>query len=83
ASCLLPLTETRLESQLGTRHRAAVGLTEQTDAVVVVVSEETGAVSLAVGGRLSRYLTESRLREQLQAYLYRHEHALGSRGMWR
>jgi len=82
ASCLLPLTETRLDAQLGTRHRAAVGLSEQTDAVVVVVSEETGAISLAAGGRLSRYLTESRLREQLQAYLYKHERTFGSRGIW-
>lgn len=69
AACFLPLTEMRLDSQLGTRHRAAIGLSEQSDALVVVVSEETGAISLAVGGRLRRYLTESRLREQLQAYL--------------
>jgi len=82
ASCLLPLTETRLDAQLGTRHRAAVGLTEHSDALVVVVSEETGAVSLAVGGQLRRYLTESRLREQLQAYLHKHEHVMGSRGIW-
>ena len=68
AACFLPLTETSLDSQLGTRHRAAVGLSEQTDALVVVVSEETGAVSLAVGGRLHRYLNESRLREQLNHY---------------
>ena len=76
------LTETRLDAQLGTRHRAAVGLTEHSDALVVVVSEETGAVSLAVGGQLRRYLTESRLREQLQAYLHKHEHVMGSRGIW-
>lgn len=69
SGCFLPLTQMQLDSQLGTRHRAAVGLSEQSDALVVVVSEETGAISLAVGGRLRRYLTESRLREQLQAYL--------------
>jgi diadenylate cyclase len=46
-----------------------VGLSEQTDAVVVVVSEETGVISLAVGGSLRRYLTESRLKEQLAFYL--------------
>jgi len=68
AACFLPLTESYLDSQLGTRHRAAVGLSEQTDAVVVVVSEESGAVSMAVEGRLRRYLNETRLREQLHHY---------------
>ncbi len=68
AACFLPLTETLLDSQLGTRHRAAVGLSEQTDALVVVVSEETGVVSLAVGGRIHRYLNENRLRDQLEHY---------------
>lgn len=55
AACFLPLSENQfsVDRHLGTRHRAAVGLTEQTDAVVVVVSEETGAVSVARGGRLS------------------------------
>ncbi len=57
ASCLLPLTE-RLEvdKELGTRHRAALGLTEETDAVVVVVSEETGAVSVTIEGQMTRDL---------------------------
>lgn len=68
AACLLPLTESHLGSHLGTRHRAAVGLSEQTDALVVVVSEETGTISLAVGGRLRRYLNEARLKEQLNHY---------------
>lgn len=71
AACFLPLTESYLDSQLGTRHRAAVGLSEQTDALVIVVSEETGAVSLAVGGRLRRYLNESRLQDQLLYYWQR------------
>ncbi|NLL42736.1 MAG: TIGR00159 family protein [Firmicutes bacterium] len=66
AGCVLPLTDSRLRGGLGTRHRAAVGMSEQTDAVIVVVSEETGTISLAVGGHLRRYLTEARLREQLQ-----------------
>lgn len=72
AACFLPLTENALDSQLGTRHRAAVGLTEQTDSLVVVVSEETGAISLAKGGRLRRYLNETRLRELLVNFWYRH-----------
>lgn len=66
ASCLLPLNQSRrLEPGLGTRHRAAVGMSEESDAVVVVVSEETSIVSLAVGGRLVRNLDASSLREQL------------------
>lgn len=55
ASCMLPLSEKiDLDKDLGTRHRAAIGLTEESDAVVVVVSEETGIISVAVGGRLTR-----------------------------
>lgn len=81
AACFLPLTESKLDSQLGTRHRAAVGLSEQSDALVVVVSEETGAISLAAAGRLRRYLTESRLREQLQTYLHKDEQP-NSRRLW-
>ncbi|NMB02324.1 MAG: TIGR00159 family protein [Firmicutes bacterium] len=68
AACVLPLTDSQVSRGLGTRHRAAVGISEQTDAVVVVVSEETGVISLAVGGRLRRYLTETRLKEQLEFY---------------
>ncbi len=68
AGCVLPLTDSQLRGGLGTRHRAAVGMSEQTDAVIIVVSEETGTISLAVGGNLRRYLTEARLKEQLKFY---------------
>ncbi|MDF2930553.1 MAG: disA 2 [Anaerospora sp.] len=62
AGCLLPLTEDRtLNKELGTRHRAAIGMTEQTDSVVVVVSEETGTISYVYGGRLTRYLDSEML----------------------
>jgi len=67
AGCLLPLTEDRnLNKELGTRHRAAIGLTEQTDSVVVVVSEETGTISVARSGRLIRYLDTEELKQTLQ-----------------
>jgi diadenylate cyclase len=70
AGCEFPLShDTILDPHLGTRHRAAVGLTEETDAVVVVVSEETGAISLAEGGNLESALTPERLRERLTQLL--------------
>lgn len=66
AGCFLPLTgNPGLPKELGTRHRAGVGISEISDAAVVIVSEETGIVSLAVGGRLERHLDEEGLREQL------------------
>ncbi len=65
AACILPLTDEDVSSDLGTRHRASIGMSEASDAVVVVVSEETGAVSLAFGGKLSRDLTDNQLRELL------------------
>lgn len=70
AACVLPLAETiNTESHLGTRHRAAVGITEQTDAIVVVVSEETGVISMARNGRIVRHLDERRLTALLQSLL--------------
>jgi diadenylate cyclase len=72
AGCLFPLTQkTELSRQLGTRHRAAIGLSEETDAVVVVVSEETGTISVSYRGRLSRGLDEERLRRFLSVLLVR------------
>ena len=66
AACVLPLSDTsRLSADLGTRHRAAVGMSEVSDAVVVVVSEETGAISVAVGGMLKRHLAPQTLEKLL------------------
>jgi hypothetical protein len=63
---LLPLSQNVLDSErYGTRHRAAIGISEQTDAVVVVVSEETGSISLVVRGRIERNLTEEQLRRRI------------------
>ena len=66
AGVLLPLSQVALDSErYGTRHRAAIGLSEQTDAVIVVVSEETGSISLVMRGRIERNLSEDRLRRRL------------------
>lgn len=66
AGVLLPLSQVALDSErYGTRHRAAIGLSEQTDAVIVVVSEETGSISLVMRGRIERNLSEDRLRRRI------------------
>ncbi|MGB2753768.1 MAG: diadenylate cyclase CdaA [Phycisphaerae bacterium] len=71
AGCEFPLShQAILDPHLGTRHRAAVGLTEETDAVVIVVSEETGQIALAEGGRLQQDLTPDELRERLTELLH-------------
>ncbi len=73
AGCLLPLSESRLlDKRLGTRHRAAVGLSEQTDALVLVVSEKTGVISMAENGYLTRFLTKEMLEEKLFSMFSRH-----------
>lgn len=70
AGCVLPLTRSdEVSSDLGTRHRAAIGMSEQSDAMIIVSSEETGIVSVAFKGTLTRGLNESELREMLMNYL--------------
>src|SRR6201998_1723342 len=73
AACFLPLSMNPLIStQLGTRHRAGIGITEETDAVAVIVSEETGVISLAVAGQIERELTADQLRERLSDLVHRY-----------
>jgi diadenylate cyclase len=65
ATCILPLTQTDVSADLGTRHRAALGASEVSDAVTVIVSEETGIISVAKGGRLYRGLSTEKLKNML------------------
>ena len=74
AACFLPLSlNPAISTQVGTRHRAAMGITEESDAVVVLVSEQTGAISLAVGGAMEFGLTVGQLTDRL-AGLFRRFH---------
>ena len=73
AACFLPLTvNPKLSKEYGSRHRAAIGLTEENDAVAIVVSEETGIISVVVDGQVERGLTGDGLRSRLQALLQGH-----------
>lgn len=70
AGCVLPLTNSQsLSKELGMRHRAGIGLSEQSDAVVIIVSEETGAISMAIDGMLKRHLNPAALTELLHSEL--------------
>jgi diadenylate cyclase len=73
AACFLPLSMNPvLSTQLGTRHRAGIGVTEESDAIAVIVSEETGSISLAVGGNIERDLTVDQLRDRMGELLHRY-----------
>ena len=84
AGCIFPLSQSPdLGKTLGTRHRAGVGLCEETDAVVIVVSEESGAVSLARAGRLTRGVARDRLKRHLTNYLVKQAPARRARSILR
>src|SRR3979411_518564 len=70
AACFLPLTvNPKLAKELGSRHRAAIGLTEENDSVAIVVSEETGIISIVVDGQIERGLLAGELRARLRSLL--------------
>ena len=69
AKCILPVTQSDVPKSFGTRHRAAVGMSETADSVLVVVSEETGAISVAIGGMLKRHLSPEILQKMLESEL--------------
>lgn len=85
AACYLPLSENPdLDQELGTRHRAGIGITEQSDALSIIVSEETGGISLAQDGKLTRYLDAKMLKELLTQILLPKPHrGLASLWPWR
>lgn len=77
AGCVFPLTQNdELARNLGTRHRAAIGMTEESDTIVLVVSEETGVISIAYNGRLKRGLEGTHVRRILSMFLGRETGAL-------
>ncbi|MCU1307414.1 MAG: hypothetical protein JWN45_2109, partial [Acidobacteriaceae bacterium] len=72
AACFLPLSMNPvLSNQMGTRHRAAIGITEETDAIAIITSEETGQISLAQAGHIDRDMSVEQLRERLSSLLHR------------
>lgn len=71
ATCYLPLSENKLDKDLGTRHRAGVGISEVTDSLTVIVSEETGTISIAYKGKLDRAVDTAKLKEYLMRFQHR------------
>ena len=84
AACFLPLTvNPDLGRDLGTRHRAAIGLTEENDAIAVIVSEETGQVSLALAGQIERDLSADQLRARLKSLVLTRRESPSRKSSWR
>ncbi len=84
AGCILPLSDNQqISKELGTRHRAALGLVETTDAFVLIVSEETGTISMARQGKLHRHLDGKVLEKLLRSELIREERVNYLKGFWR
>lgn len=69
AKCILPVTQSPVPKSYGTRHRAAIGITETSDAVVVVVSEETGGISVAFRGQIERNIAPQNLQQTISKHL--------------
>ena len=84
ATCYLPLSDNMgISKDLGTRHRAAVGMSEVSDALVITVSEETGAVSVAQGGELTRSINEAELRVKLEEVQHKSSETNRIKAMWK
>ncbi|MDE7287308.1 MAG: DNA integrity scanning protein DisA nucleotide-binding domain protein, partial [Lachnospiraceae bacterium] len=84
ATCYLPLSDNmRLSKDLGTRHRAGVGISEVTDSLTVIVSEETGKISVAYGGNLERGLNSDTLKEKLRTIQNKPEEESRKRILWK
>ena len=69
AKCILPVTQSDVPKEFGTRHRAAIGMSEISDAIIIVVSEESGEIAIAQGGEIRQHLDPTRLQQTLQRYL--------------